>query len=310
MDEIQKSFEHLTAKIPNWQEKYHEVIRNKVLSDQEIQLFIASNQLTEQEVENSFSKLYEYVIERDKFINQDENRVAVGYQPKLVLNHHYVDVSYEPTLDLIEQRKTAELKNRIMTLHLPATLKNVDFSDIERTPERREILNAILDFVEGYAQAPKVFHKGIYLYGTFGVGKTYLMASLANELSKREHSTLLVHFPTFAQKIKSAIKEDKVDVQITELNQAEILVLDDIGAENGSAWIRDEVLQPILTHRMQENLPTFFTSNLNMDELELKLAHAARGQEELWPAKRVMERIHYLSKEIYLMGDNRRESNY
>lgn len=307
MNEFEKTFGKLEQKFPNWQEKYQEVIQEKVLNDNEVQNFINNNQLSKEEVSNSFSKLYEFVTERDKFLNQSDQQVAEGYQPKLVLNHNYIDVSYVPTVDLLEQQKALELRNRIKTLYLPATLKNVNFSDIERTPERQRILNAVLDFVEEMVENPTLFHKGIYLFGTFGVGKTYLMAALANELSKREITTLLVHFPTFTQKIKSAIKDDTVATRVDELNQAQVLVLDDIGAESGSAWIRDEILQPILTYRMQENLPTLFTSNYNMQELEQKLAHAARGHEELWPAKRVMERVRYLAKEFNLMGENRRE---
>ena len=37
--------------------------------------------------------------------------------------------------------------------------------------------------------------------------------------------------------------------------KAEILILDDIGAEQMSAWVRDEILQVILQHRMQEKSP-------------------------------------------------------
>lgn len=48
---------------------------------------------------------------------------------------------------------------------------------------------------------------------------------------------------------------------------AQVLVLDDIGAEQHSPWVRDDVLQVILQYRMQENLPTFFTSNLSFDDL-------------------------------------------
>ena len=87
--------------------------------------------------------------------------------------------------------------------------------------------------------------------------------------------------------------------------KAEILILDDIGAEQMSAWVRDEILQVILQHRMQENLPTFFTSNFNFEELERHFA-ASRNGDETWQAKRVMERVKFLAKEIHLEGVNRR----
>ena len=93
--------------------------------------------------------------------------------------------------------------------------------------------------------------------------------------------------------------------QIDQIKQSEILVLDDIGAEQQSPWIRDDVLQVILQYRMQENLLTFFTSNLDVKGLEEHFA-ASRSGDETWQAKRVMERIRYLAREIHLQGDNRR----
>ena len=56
-----------------------------------------------------------------------------------------------------------------------------------------------------------------------------------------------------------------------------MLLLDDIGAENTSNWSRDEVLGPILQYRMENHLPTFFTSNLTMDELEEALSTTSSG---------------------------------
>ena len=96
-----------------------------------------------------------------------------------------------------------------------------------------------------------------------------MMAALAHDLSeKRQASTTLLHFPSFVIDVKNAISSGLVKEMVDQVKKAEILILDDIGAEQMSAWVRDEVLQVILQHRMQENLPTFFTSNFNLEELE------------------------------------------
>lgn len=63
-----------------------------------------------------------------------------------------------------------------------------------------------------------------------------------------------------------------------EIKLSEVLILDDIGAEQSTAWVRDEILQVILQYRMQENLPTFFTSNFNFEDLE---KHFAKGKMEM-----------------------------
>ena len=84
-----------------------------------------------------------------------------------------------------------------------------------------------------------------------------------------------------------------------------MLLLDDIGAENLTAWSRDEILGTILQYRMDEKLPTFFTSNLDMKQLEEHFSMTASGSDKL-KARRIVERIHYLSKDIKLASENRR----
>ena len=83
------------------------------------------------------------------------------------------------------------------------------------------------------------------------------------------------------------------------------MLLDDIGAENCSAWARDEVLGPILQYRMESHLPTFFTSNLTIEELETSLAATATGVDKV-KARRIIERIKQLTVTIELVSENRR----
>ena len=82
-------------------------------------------------------------------------------------------------------------------------------------------------------------------------------------------------------------------------------MIDDIGAESNSPWVRDEVLGVILEYRMKESLVTFFTSNFSIAELEIHLS-SSRDSEEPLKAKRLMQRVRYLAEEYPLKGRNRR----
>ncbi len=82
-----------------------------------------------------------------------------------------------------------------------------------------------------------------------------------------------------------------------------MLLLDDIGAEHITQWSRDEVIEPIIQYRMDEKLPTFFTSNFDYDGLE---KHFTINGETVY-AKRIIERIKFLSKEVQLRCKNFRE---
>ena len=75
-----------------------------------------------------------------------------------------------------------------------------------------------------------------------------------------------------------------------------------------SGWLRDDVLGVILEYRMQEELPTFFTSNKTQAELEEHLAYSTNSVVEPLKAKRIMERVRYLSKEMAVSGKNWRRN--
>ena len=86
----------------------------------------------------------------------------------------------------------------------------------------------------------------------------------------------------------------------------DILCIDDIGAEKVSEWSRDEVLGTILQTRMNHNLTTFFTSNLNLEELEKHFLITEKSDEKI-KARRIMGRIKQLSVEMELVSENRRK---
>ena len=282
---------------------YQDLVQ-KIMKDPDVAAFIQQESLTPEELNRSISKFNQYITERDKFLRGDTDYIAKGYKPILVMNHGYADVSYEETPELIAAEKEAAIKNRLKLINLPASLRKaslaqVDLDDLGRLP----IFEKLLAFVEQYP----TIRKGLYLYGDFGVGKSFMVAALAHDLSeKRGVSSTLLHYPSFVIDVKNAIGDGNVKTLVDEIKLSEVLILDDIGAEQSTAWVRDEILQVILQYRMQENLPTFFTSNFNFEELEQHFAKGKHGNDETWEARRVMERIRYLAEETRLEGVNRR----
>ncbi|MEZ7641842.1 MULTISPECIES: primosomal protein DnaI [Streptococcus] len=282
---------------------YQDLVQ-KIMKDPDVAAFIQQESLTPEELNRSISKFNQYITERDKFLRGDTAYIAKGYKPILVMNHGYADVSYEETPELIAAEKEAAIKNRLKLINLPASLKKVSFADVDADDEKRfTVFQRLVEFSEAY---PHV-RKGLYLYGDFGVGKSFMVAALAYDLSeKRGVSSTLLHYPSFVIDVKNAIGDGNVKTLVDEIKLSEVLILDDIGAEQSTAWVRDEILQVILQYRMQENLPTFFTSNFNFEELEQHFAKGKHGNDETWEARRVMERIRYLAEETRLEGVNRR----
>lgn len=279
-------------------------LAQQIVKDPDVAAFIQKESLSQEELNRSISKFNQYITERDKFLRGDTDYIARGYKPILVMNHGYADVSYEETPELIAAEKEAAIKKRLNLINFPSSLKNVSFLDVYRDDVRRlTVLNRMIKFVNDYPNNLK----GLYLYGDFGVGKSFMVAALAHDLSeKRGVSSTLLHYPSFVIDVKNAIGDGNVKTLVDEIKLAEVLILDDIGAEQSTAWVRDEILQVILQYRMQEDLPTFFTSNFNFEDLEKHFAKGKNGNDETWEARRVMERIRYLAEETRLEGENRR----
>ena len=282
---------------------YQDLVQ-KIMKDPDVAAFIQQESLNQDELSRSISKFNQYITERDKFLRGDTDYIAKGYKPILVMNHGYADVSYEETPELIAAEKEAAIKKRLNLINFPSSLKNVSFLDVYRDDvQRLTVLNRMIEFVNDYPNNLK----GLYLYGDFGVGKSFMVAALAHDLSeKRGVSSTLLHYPSFVIDVKNAISDGNVKTLVDEIKLSEVLILDDIGAEQSTAWVRDEILQVILQYRMQENLPTFFTSNFDFEDLEKHFAKVKQGPDEIWEARRVMERIRYLAEETRLEGVNRR----
>ena len=282
---------------------YQDLVQ-KIMKDPDVAAFIQQESLNQDELNRSISKFNQYITERDKFLRGDTDYIAKGYKPILVMNHGYADVSYEETPELIAAEKEAAIKKRLNLINFPSSLKNVSFLDVYRDDvQRLTVLKRMIEFVNDYPNNLK----GLYLYGDFGVGKSFMVAALAHDLSeKRGVSSTLLHYPSFVIDAKNAISDGSVKTLVDEIKLSEVLILDDIGAEQSTPWVRDEILQVILQYRMQENLPTFFTSNFDFEELEKHFAKGKNGNDETWEARRVMERIRYLAEETRLEGVNRR----
>ena len=119
----------------------------------------------------------------------------------------------------------------------------------------------------------RFLNDGIGLYissATKGSGKTRMAASIANELMDSGYP---VKFATSVQ-IVNAIKEtwekkgtETESALLKHLAKIKVLVLDDFGTEQVKDWIGERFYH-IINERYVNNLPTIYTSNYRLDQLQ------------------------------------------
>lgn len=188
---------------------------------------------------------------------------------------------------------------------MPYDIKMAKMANIELETKRAKIIKWLKKFYDSYQKDEK--QKGLYLYGSFGSGKTYMISALLNELSRLNYSVVIVYYPELIRSIKESFSsgEDFYE-RMNKIKTCDLLLLDDIGAESVTVWNRDEILGTVLQYRMDNKMPTFFTSNLNLEELENHLIIKDTAEEKI-KARRIMERIKQLSEYLELFGENRRK---
>ena len=213
----------------------------------------------------------------------------------------YIPCKYKQELD-----ETNKYKENIYYFNVPETLKNATMASIDISDKNRfELIKWIKNFINNYkANIPT---KGLYLNGNFGCGKTYLLTAMLNELAKQGHKVAMVYYPEFLRSLKESFQDgSEFKYMFNYIKKAELLLLDDIGAETLTEWSRDEILGTILQYRMEENLKTFFTSNLNIKELETHLSITNKDIDKV-KARRIIERIKQLTEEMTLISENKRK---
>lgn len=226
-----------------------------------------------------------------------------GHVYTALKDNNGLNFSYIPCNKLIKEENTYAYKKNITCFDLPKEISEASFSKAYRDDNKRlPIFKYFKEFMDSYLKDKK--GKGLYLSGSFGSGKTYLVAALFNELAKKNISSALVYYPELLRSLKSSFGSD-YEEKFDFIKTVPLLLLDDIGAENTTSWSRDEVLGPILQYRMEEELPTFFTSNLTLSELEASLSITNSGTEKV-KAKRIIERIKQLTVPLELISKNRR----
>lgn len=175
-------------------------------------------------------------------------------------------------------RKKTILQNQLKFAEIPETFRNSNFGDLKSSvylnTESRKIFSQAAKAINYWvSNISEMQESGIGLYifsNTKGSGKTLTVCSLANELMRKHQK--LVKFTTslrILDEIKATWGENgnAEGKLIEDLSRAEILIIDDFGADSGKDWI-NERFYSIINGRYVEKKVTIFTSNCQISELK------------------------------------------
>ncbi|MBF7018471.1 primosomal protein DnaI [Staphylococcus sp. 18_1_E_LY] len=304
-----KSFENIMGESNDLTKRIAK-IKQEVVNDKDVKAFLTEHQseLTNAMVDEDLNVLQEYKDQQKHYDGhrfEDCPNFVKGHVPELYIEHNHIKIRYLQCPCKIKHDEEKFNAHLITSHHMQRDTLNAKLKDIHMDGKRLEAAMKADEICNDIANE-KANIKGLYLYGQFGTGKSFILGAIANQLKTKKIPSTIIYLPEFIRTLKSGFKDGSFESKLATVREANILMLDDIGAEEITPWVRDEVIGPILHYRMVHELPTFFSSNLNFKELEHHLSVTRDGTEKT-KAARILERIKTLSTPYYLEGKNYRD---
>lgn len=111
-----------------------------------------------------------------------------------------------------------------------------------------------------YAEEPDGW---LIFIGRVGCGKTHLAAAIANRALARGSRVLFSTVSDLLDHLRATFTPSSTEVYdhlFQEMREAELLVLDDLGAQQSSPWANEKLFQ-LLNYRYNSQFPTIITTN-------------------------------------------------
>ena len=171
-----------------------------------------------------------------------------------------------------KRRNEKIIKRCGLDLNKDATFENFNTDICANEKHARELLSVKNKLVEWAEKFPNVKKKNILIYGSTGVGKTYITQCLANEMLKQKCSVCFVSaFDMNNMFLKYHTTFDITKSSYIEpLIQSDILFIDDLGTEQIMKNVTLNYLYNVLSERERFGRATIITTNFDMDNIRAR----------------------------------------
>lgn len=284
---------------------YEKINKEKIIEDllesPSLSSFLIDNDLTSDFIESNLLLFMSYNTEKQRCSGCKGLHVCTqdtkGLEPFLSYTNKKVMKTYSECKYLIDRQHQEQSDQLIDAMHLPSSIYEASFDEFDnsRSPGKEKLKFEMISFLTKYKNNERP--NGMYIHGKNNTGKTYALSALGNELRKEGISVIIAYYPDLVREFKSRVANNNLEELISKLKTVEVLMLDDIGGEGKSVWVRDEILGPILQYRFLDKRSTFFSSNRSIEDLALEHFAGFTTPKDRVGAIRVARRIRNLVEE-------------
>lgn len=146
---------------------------------------------------------------------------------------------------------------------------------------------------------------GLLFLGTCGVGKTHLAVAILRVLLEKNIGCLFYDFRDLLKEIQDSWNPQKGTSEMDVLSpvyDAEVLVLDELGASKPTEWVKDTMTH-VINKRYNDRKVTIFTSNY----LDAKANQYDETLNER-VGERLRSRLHEMCKVVPVIGEDYRKN--
>ena len=165
------------------------------------------------------------------------------------------------------QSRSSVNRARIPKRYLGKTLDS--FENRKGDPVRTALKQGAKSWATDFANADR----GLLLHGVTGCGKTHIAIGILHEVITRGHSGLYCNVTDLLTRLRHSYHseaEEREERILEEADNVDLLVLDDMGAEAVTDWVRDR-LYLIVNRRYESQKLLIVTTNCDHAELRERI---------------------------------------
>ena len=246
--------------------KYIEKLLADLKADQDVYESLKPLHLTNKEVRDNVGKLHDY--------QEDFNtcKACPGFDKCPKKNKHisisvykeggYIETRSEPCKKLL---KEIEIESKYLAKDFVPEWRNSRLKNLDLSENRRPLIKEFVNITKGKS------NKWLFVKGNHKVGKSFVLVTFANEfvelgLGKVAVINAAKQFKNLADIAYSDKEGFKSTIEL--LSTVPLLVIDEFGQEYKNEFIRDQIVIPVLNARAHSELPTFFSSEFTIKEMQ------------------------------------------